>query len=242
MLKKTVWTSKVFIILLWLYDIYVFMSKSSNINSMHNLSCSRSHLKDSITDFSMDLFKKRGIKEVTMDEIASSMGISKRTLYEVFETKEDLLVYGLKRKRDEDESLMAEIVAQNLNLLDMTLRRFKHVVNEHKSICLQFFLDIKKFPKVVATIDEFKKKDKEYAIEYYNRGIREGFFRDDLNYDVLELILNNMFNFLFSSDIFLRYDIETVYKTIMFCYIRGIATPKGQEILEKFVNEYNGKI
>lgn len=218
------------------------MSKSSNINSEHNLSGSRSRLKDSITDFSMDLFKKRGIREVTMDEIASSMGISKRTLYEVFETKEELLVYGLKRKRMEDETVMTEIMAQKINLLDMTFRRFKHVVEEHKSICLQFFLDIKKFPKVVATIEEFKKKDREYAIEYYNRGIREGFFREDLNYDILELILNNMFNFLFSSDIFLRYDFETVYKTIMFCYIRGIATPKGQEILEKFVNEYNGKI
>lgn len=218
------------------------MIKSAGSDSVTNTAGLRSHLRDSVTDFAMEMFKKRGIKGVTMDEIASSLGMSKRTLYEIFENKEDLLVYGLMRKREDDERLMARIMEQKLNVLDMTLIRFKHVVNEHKSICPQFFIDMNKFPKVVSTIESFKMKDREYAMEYYNLGIKEGFFRDDLNYEILEMLLNNQFNYIFTSDIFLRYDFEAVYKTMMFAYLRGIATPKGLEILEKFVNEYNGKI
>lgn len=209
---------------------------------LNNLTESKSHLRDSVTDFAMEMFKKRGIKGVTMDEIASSMGISKRTLYEMFENKEELLVNGLLRNRKRDEGIMSDIMKQKLNVMDMTLVRFKYVVDEHKSICPQFFLEINKYPKVLETIEEFKKKDGENAMEYYRLGVKEGLFRDDLNYEILDLIVTNQFNFLFTSDLFLRFDFENIYRTLLFTYLRGIATFKGQEVLEKFINEYNSKI
>ena len=53
---------------------------------------SRSSLRDRIIDVALDDFTSQGIRSVTMDEVATKLGISKRTLYEVFADKEALLV------------------------------------------------------------------------------------------------------------------------------------------------------
>lgn len=49
----------------------------------------RENLKIKILDTSMQLFKQKGIRAVKMDDIANDMGISKRTLYEIYSNKED---------------------------------------------------------------------------------------------------------------------------------------------------------
>ena len=66
--------------------------KESSSPATSSLTTSRLHLRDLIIDTAMSMFKQRGIKSVTMDELSSRMGISKRTLYELFEDKETLLV------------------------------------------------------------------------------------------------------------------------------------------------------
>lgn len=218
------------------------MGKSDNKGTVQNLTEARSVLRDNITDFAMEMFKKRGIKGVTMDEIASSMGISKRTIYEVFENKEELLVNGLIKKRKEDDRIMEGFKAQNLNIIEMTLVRFKYVMNEHKSICPQFFSDINKYPKVLATIDDFRKKDSEYIMMYYKIGINEGFFRDDLDYKIMDMVITKLFDYMFTSEIFMEYDFTQIYKNMTITYLRGISTSKGLEIIENFLKEYNNKI
>lgn len=218
------------------------MGKSDNKGTVQNLTEARSVLRDNITDFAMEMFKKRGIKGVTMDEIASSMGISKRTIYEVFENKEELLVNGLIKKRKEDDKIMEDFKAKNLNIIEMTLVRFMYVMSEHKSVCPQFFSDINKYPKVLATIDDFRKKDSEYIMKYYKIGIEEGFFRDDLDYNIMDMVITKLFDYMFTSEIFMEYDFTQIYKNMTITYLRGISTSKGLDIIENFLKEYNNKI
>lgn len=56
-----------------------------------NITVYRENLKTRILETSMQLFKQKGIRAVKMDDIATEMGISKRTLYEIYSNKEDLL-------------------------------------------------------------------------------------------------------------------------------------------------------
>lgn len=217
------------------------MSKSENKVTVQNLTEARTILRENITDYAMEMFKKRGIKDVTMDEIASSMGISKRTIYEVFETKEELLVNGLIQKRKEDDRMMEEFKKKKLNIIEMTLVRFKYVMDEHKSICPQFFSDINKYPKVLATIEGFRKKESEYIMKYYRIGIREGFFRDDLDYEIMDMVITKLFDYMFTSEVFMKYDFMLIYKNLTITYLRGISTEKGLKIIETFLKEYNNQ-
>ena len=59
---------------------------------MQELSVYKKNLKPAILEEAMSRFREYGIRAVKMDDIAKNMGISKRTLYEVYSDKEDLLV------------------------------------------------------------------------------------------------------------------------------------------------------
>ena len=56
----------------------------------------REQLKDRILKTAMQEFLTNGIKQVKMDDIARKLGISKRTLYEIYGNKEELLFEGIK--------------------------------------------------------------------------------------------------------------------------------------------------
>ena len=62
---------------------------------------SRLELRERIVDTALQSFVTHGIKSITMDDIAAALGISKRTLYEVFADKETLLMECLRRAQDE---------------------------------------------------------------------------------------------------------------------------------------------
>ena len=58
----------------------------------------RKELKSRIIDYAMGEFYKRGVRAVKMDEISQGLHVSKRTVYEIFGDKEELLLAGLKIK------------------------------------------------------------------------------------------------------------------------------------------------
>ena len=61
----------------------------------------RVELKDRIIETASEAFTTHGIKSITMDDIAASLGISKRTLYEVFQDKESLLTQCILKRQEE---------------------------------------------------------------------------------------------------------------------------------------------
>lgn len=58
----------------------------------------RQELKDRIISYAMPEFYKRGVKAVKMDEISQGLHVSKRTVYEIFGDKEELLLAGMMRQ------------------------------------------------------------------------------------------------------------------------------------------------
>ena len=73
----------------------------------------RKELKSRIIDYAMDEFFKPGIKAVKMDEISQGLHVSKRTVYEIFSDKEELLLAGLKAR---DEQMRKQLFCQVFHL------------------------------------------------------------------------------------------------------------------------------
>lgn len=65
----------------------------------------------------MQAFKSHGIKSITMDDIAVSLGISKRTLYEVFANKEMLLEACILKEREDMKAYVDEMLATSDHVL-----------------------------------------------------------------------------------------------------------------------------
>lgn len=195
-------------------------------------------LKDRIIETATESFRTKGIKSITMDDIAASLGISKRTLYEVFRDKESLLAECILKDQQELNKFLAEVNANSKNVLEVILICYQHSIEKFHGTNKQFFEDIKKYPKVYNLMKSFRDKDSNSTIEFFKTGVRQGIFRDDVNFAIVNLLVRQQLDLLMNTEICAEYSFLEVYESIMFTYIRGISTEKGQQVLEDFIQEY----
>ena len=72
-----------------------------------------------------ELFLKAGIKSVTMDDIARHLGMSKKTIYQFFKDKNELVIALVKKKLKEDEDQMSDIISQSGNVIEEMINMMK---------------------------------------------------------------------------------------------------------------------
>lgn len=111
-----------------------------------------------------------------MDDIAADLSISKRTLYELFHDKEDLLLDVMRLHREEMKKSMEEIASKAENVLEVILRFYQKSVQDFQNTNRKFFEDMEKYPRVVAYIAESRKENLDAAMEFYQRGSIKEYF------------------------------------------------------------------
>ena len=198
----------------------------------------RAELRDRIIVKATEAFTAHGIKSITMDDIATSLGISKRTLYEVFEDKETLLREVLLKNQVDKNEFLENLLAESTNVLEVILVCFQKSIEMFHKTNKRFFEDIKKYPKVHSLLKNYRERDSDSTIEFFKMGIKQGIFRDDVNFAIVNLLVHEQLDLLMNTDICNKYSFLEVYEAIMFTYIRGISTEKGAKVLEDFITEY----
>ena len=114
----------------------------------------RTALREPIMEIAMKLFTERGIKAVKMDDIAQQLGISKRTLYEVYEDKEKLLYQGIVTYDRKKRNYLEQYARQGHHVIDIIIEAYRMKVNETRNVNPLFYEDIMKYPKVELYIKE----------------------------------------------------------------------------------------
>ncbi|MDR0940252.1 MAG: TetR/AcrR family transcriptional regulator [Mediterranea sp.] len=195
-------------------------------------------LKAKIVDTATRAFTSKGIKSITMDDIAASLGISKRTLYEMFEDKETLLQACLRKIEVDRDRFFEELYKQSGNVLEVLLGVFQKSIEVYHSTNKRFFEEIKRYPKAYGMLVDRREADSERTMSFFKQGVEQGLFRSDLNFAIINLLVREQFDVLLNTDICNKYPFTEVYESIMLTYIRGIATPKGAKLLDEFLVEY----
>ena len=204
----------------------------------------REELKLRVVETASKSFMTLGIKAVHMDDIASSLSISKRTLYELFHDKEDLLLDVMKLHREEMQEYMTQVASKAENVLEVLLKFFQRSAQEFQNTNRKFFEDIEKYPKVMRYIDESRKENLDSAMEFYRKGVEQGIFRNDVNYNIVRAMVCEQMDLLLHSEICKSYSLGEIYETVVFMHMRGISTEKGLKIVDNFLlnlkgNEHN---
>lgn len=205
-------------------------------------STSRVELKERIIERAMQAFKTHGIKCITMDDIAASMGISKRTLYEVFANKEMLLEDCIRKERQETNEYIRTILGQSAHVLEVLLKLYLRSIEKFHTTHKSFFEDIKKYPKAYELLKNDKNRDSAEVVNFFKEGVKQGIFRDDINFAIVNLLVHEQLDLLINSNICEKYSFLDVYESIMFTYLRGISTEKGAQELENFIREYRTSV
>jgi len=146
-------------------------------------------MKDKIIHKASEMFMTLGFKSVTMDDIATNMGISKKTIYSHFNNKETIVAVVTDAIFEEVTTDIDSICAQNNNpieeLYDIKKRVMEHMRNEKASPWYQLQ---KYYPAIYANI---KRRQfgfmQECVVKNLLSGLELGLYRD--NIDVQQVCL-----------------------------------------------------
>jgi len=190
---------------------------------------------------SFQLFVKFGIRSVTMDDIAKHMGISKKTIYEHFRDKDDLLKQGMLYHKELQDKNIRYFIATSNNVLEAIFKvMFESASNMHK-VHASFFSDMKKYHHAICTEFMPKHQDEKTVLikELLDKGVADGVFRSNIDTTVVAKLFNHQLKAIADDELFPAetYSKAHVFSVIIENYMRGIATTKGIGIIEELINK-----
>lgn len=184
------------------------------------------------------LFVESGIKGITMDELAEHLGMSKRTIYEHFADKKELVkecVIFIDNKKDE---LAKDAEKHSKNVIETLLTLHLNNLKMMGSVNRKFADDIKKFYPELHNYFQEKRESSVYStISFLQKGVEEGVVRDDQNVEIYANLLHEEMYLLFDNrSIHLsEFSVKEVYSVMFLCFLRGIATSKGLAVIDDFL-------
>jgi AcrR family transcriptional regulator len=195
-------------------------------------------IKEKIIAGARKMFIKFGIRGMTMDFIAEQLGVSKRTIYENFKDKDELLTHCIEVGMKEQSSKNEESIRNSENTIEATFKFIKNSIDTLDTINPLFFFDIEKYyPNLWKTkIIENENQNLNHIIELLNQGIGEDLFRKEINGDIVARLILEQFKMLSNHELFPndKFSKVDVFENIMINFLRGIATRKGLLLIKKY--------
>ena len=185
-----------------------------------------------------ELFFKYGIRSVTMDDIAKHIGMSKKTLYQFFKDKNEMVHVLMEEKLKEDECEFEMIVKESENVIEEVFNMMKHIQKMFSQVNPSAFYDLQKYyPKSWALFKSFKENCVLRMVEdTLKRGVKEKLIRPDINTKILARLrmeeIDMGFNpILFPPDKFKILDVQIA---LIDHFLYGICTLKGHKLINKY--------
>ncbi len=193
--------------------------------------------RDRIIEGAAELFRTYGIKSVTMDSIATQLGISKRTIYEVFSDKDELLIGVLIWMGEKQKGLLKRIISESENSIVAIFRMLEINRDYIQELSPAFQSDLKKYHHEVLMkiVDKSEMPDYHNNKEVIENGIKENLFRNDVNPDLANRCLYNLGRSIMNHDLypFELFSRRDVIRNVFINYLRGISTPAGLDLIAK---------
>lgn len=190
-----------------------------------------------ILEKSAEVFMKFGVKAVTMDDLARELGVSKKTIYKYFDDKKELVKQIVIMKTELDKQLCIQAQRDSNNAIDELFMMSQFVQEMFGDVHTSVFFDLQKYFKEAWDIMETHKNTYVRSLIEENilRGIKEGFFREDLKADVIATAYFASMNVLFDGVSFASsgYSLSEIFIEIVRFQIRGMASEKGLEYLKE---------
>ena len=187
----------------------------------------RQELKGKILVTAMSLFKREGIKRVKMDDIAQALSISKRTLYETYENKEQLLCEGVIYEHQLRQEQLRQFTEQAENEIEVVMEFIRQEIVLLGGINPLFFSELAKYERVVELLNEEHEQKRLHSMEFVKRGVEKGYFRSDINYDIVTKMSDAVVQHVMMTRMYEEYPLSEIFRNHVDILFRGICTDKG---------------
>jgi len=201
-------------------------------------------LRERIIENASALFFQKGVKSMTMSDIANELGISKRTLYEVFRDKEDLLENCINMHITKADNTIQEILEHSENVIDSMMRFYALSLDEMQTVNRSVMYDLKKYHyRLYKKVEQNQRDDVFRLLPLLNKGVEQGLIRKDINFEIILWLVKSQFRALMNDDYFPwdKYSMNDFIPAIILNFMRGIATPLGVKKVDDIVAKMQNK-
>ena len=201
---------------------------------------------DRILSESLRLFKKNGIRSVSMDDISKELGMSKKTIYQYFANKTELIEKVLSHLHEKERIPCLEQATVNMNAIDVLLEVSRNVSIQLKDMNPINAHELQKYYPSIYREFIIRKRDHvfEQVKQNFAQGISEGIYRNDMDIDLVARLyiqkLVDVHDPEFLSSV--NFGFEKVFQVMFDNHIRGIANSEGLAYYEKQIKTLNNNI
>lgn len=182
---------------------------------------------------------KYGVKSITMDEIAKAAGISKKTIYQNFNDKNDLVYTITVNELNQDQQFFDSLLHECTNAIDEVFRIAQHIRNHISQMNPSLLFDLKKFHvRAWDYYNQHKAECFEKSVNNnLNRGIKEGYYRKNINPKILSRMRMAQVEAAFNGEWFSpsEFNIIDVQMQVFEHFIMGVVTPEGLKLYNQYL-------
>ena len=176
-----------------------------------------------------------------MEDITREMGVSKKTLYQVVDNKEDLVHQVLADKMEEDLVALKKIQAESLDAIDEMLRVTRYILATLRDLSPAVVFDLNKYYGGIWSQVEGVHKQQTYLLirDNLERGIAQGLYRENINPDIIARLYVAKSSLIVNEVIFpsAEYHPAVLFEETIQYHMHGVASSRGLILLEKHLYE-----
>ena len=193
--------------------------------------------KSKILNGAEELFFKYGIKSVTMEDIAKHLGISKKTIYQFYSDKNELVEIFMAERLKENEYECRLIAKNAANVIEIFFALMEHLGVMFSNMNPKLFYDLQKYhPTTWKLFNQFKEGFIELMVQdSLKRGMKEGFVRKDINTKIIARLRMEEVEMGFNPELFPpnKFKIIDVQLALLDHFLHGVCTLKGHKLINK---------
>ena len=194
--------------------------------------------EERILNGSAEMFFKYGIRSVTMDDIAKHLSMSKKTIYQYFKEKDEIVHKLMLSQIQGHQMSFDEILSVSENVVDEVFHIMKRMTEIFRAINSLMFYDLQKhYPQSWKLMKDFKtdcvRKMVEGSLE---KGKKDGYVRNDVNIKIMARLRMEEVELAFNPEIFPpdKFNILDVQLSLAEHFLYGICTIKGHKLINKY--------
>jgi len=177
-----------------------------------------------------------------MDSLASELGMSKRTIYEVFSDKDELLAGVLTWMTEKQREITKKILEESADAITAIFVMLELSRDHLQGMSPAFQADLKKYHQDVLRnrADKCEMPDYSNNKQIIEKGIREKLFREDINPDIVNRCLHNLGGSVMDQDLYPyeQFSRREVMKNVFINYLRGISTQSGLKKINTLAQKF----
>lgn len=191
------------------------------------------------------LFNRYGIRSVTMDDIARDLGISKKTIYQYFADKEEMVMEVTRAAVAEQRCEWEAVTNVARDAVHEIILAAEHIEKAFRSMNPSLLYDLRKYHPSAWDL-YLEHKDSHFyqqVVDNLRRGIAEGYYRKELNVEVIAKLRMEQVQMGFDPKVFPpdRYPLADVQLQLLDHFIHGIVTLKGYSLVIQYKKEHQGE-